>query len=588
MPQQGVFQALAIDKQGLGQFCTTARIRMGVLAFTMALSAKLDLRQTQALVMTPLLMQSIRLLQLTHVELDQFIEQEIEKNPLLERDETSNSDFYTSDERDFRSDRSLGDEHEFGRGSAASDDEPGDDQPLDGGTDHWLVSGESTSAGAMSDTFDSSLENIFPDDPGTHDLIAGDLASTWKSSSGDGYISTGGEGFDLEQVTAAPLTLRGHVAEQIIFAFASAGDRLVAAELADHLDEMGYLRADIGELAERLGVSVQQIERLIKILQTFEPAGIFARDLAECLSLQLQAKNRLSPAMKTLLQNLELLAKRDFQSLKKLCRVGDAEILAMLQEIQRLDPKPGTAFSSGVADSIVPDVQVDLAPDGTWRIELNPDALPRVLVNNSYYATVAKSKTTSAEKTFLTECLQNASWLTRSLDQRAQTILKVASEIVRQQEQFLRHGVAHLRPLNLRNVADAIGMHESTVSRVTANKYMLTRRGVFELRYFFNAAIAATEGGDQHSSQSVRYQIKRLIDLETPEDVLSDDTIVDLLKEQGVDIARRTVAKYREGMNIASSVQRRREKKAQLSVCAGDGKSGFIRRAGVESLRVGK
>lgn len=536
----------------------------------MALSAKLDLRQTQALVMTPLLMQSIRLLQLTHIELEQFIEQEIEKNPLLERDDTTGEHF-SLDERGFSIDRISSDEREFGRGAVSTDAEA--DNPLDGQADHWLMSGELTSSGSMSDTFDSSLENIFPDDPGTHDFIAGDLASQWKSSSGDGYVSTGGEGYNLEQVTATPQTLRDHVAEQIIFAFASAGDRLIAAELADHLDETGYLRADVEEIAARFGVDTSHIEKLIAVLQGFEPTGLFARDLAECLSLQLRAKNRLSSSMKTLLQNLDLLAKRDFHSLKKLCHVGDADILAMLQEIQHLDPKPGTAFSSGVADSIVPDVQVETASDGGWRIELNPDALPRVLINNSYYATIAKTKTSPAEKTFLSECLQSANWLTRSLDQRAQTILKVASEIVRQQEQFLRHGVAYLKPLNLRNVADAIGMHEFTVSRVTANKYMLTKRGVFELRYFFNAAIAATEGGEQHSSQSVRHQIKQLIDVETPDDILSDDTIVDLLKEQGIEIARRTVAKYREGMNIASSVQRRREKKAQASADKDDGKS---------------
>jgi RNA polymerase sigma-54 factor len=545
----------------------------------MALSAKLDLRQSQALVMTPLLMQSIRLLQLTHIELEQFIEQEIEKNPLLERDDTTGEHF-SLDERGFNIDRISSDEREFGRGAVSSDVEA--DNTLDGQADHWLISGESTSSGSMSDTFDSSLENIFPDDPGTHDFIAGDLASQWKSSSGDGYVSTGGEGYNLEQVTATPQTLRDHVAEQIIFAFASAGDRLIAAELADHLDETGYLRADVEEIAARFGVDANHIEKLIAVLQGFEPTGLFARDLAECLSLQLRAKNRLGPGMKILLQNLDLLAKRDFHNLKKLCHVGDAEILAMLQEIQHLDPKPGTAFTSGVADSIVPDVQVDTAPDGSWRIELNPEALPRVLINNSYYATIAKTKTSPAEKTFLSECLQSANWLTRSLDQRAQTILKVASEIVRQQEQFLRHGVAYLKPLNLRNVADAIGMHESTVSRVTANKYMLTKRGVFELRYFFNAAIAATEGGEQHSSQSVRHQIKQLIDVETPDDILSDDTIVDLLKEQGIEIARRTVAKYREGMSIASSVQRRREKKAQASAGKIDGKSGFIRHVGVE------
>lgn len=549
----------------------------------MALSPKLDLRQTQSLVMTPLLMQSIRLLQLTHIELEQFIEQEIEKNPLLERDEISD-DNLPLDEREFTTDRDLRGEGEFNRRDA----EVHDDHPLDEPNDHWLISGESTSSSSMSDTFDSSLENIFPDDPGTHDFIAGDLASQWKSSSGDGYVSTAGENYNLEQVTAAPLTLRDHVNEQIIFAFHEAADRLVAAELADYLDEMGYFRADLDEIAERLAVPEAYIEKLICVMQAFEPAGLFARNLAECLGLQLRARNRLSPAMSILLQNLELLAKRDFQSLKKLCRVGDPQIVEMLREIQLLDPKPGTAFSSGIADSIIPDVQVDQAPDGSWRIELNPEALPRVLINNSYYTTIMNTKAPPHEKAFLGECLQNANWLTRSLDQRAQTILKVAGEIVLQQEKFLLHGVAHLKPLNLRNVADAIGMHESTVSRVTANKYMLTRRGVFELRYFFNAAIPANQGTEQHSSQSVRHQIKRLIDAERPDAILSDDTIVDMLKEQNIDIARRTVAKYREAMNIASSVQRRREKKAEASANKGNVRSGFISRASVELLSVGK
>ncbi|SDP29251.1 RNA polymerase, sigma 54 subunit, RpoN/SigL [Phyllobacterium sp. YR620] len=545
----------------------------------MALSPKLDLRQTQALVMTPLLMQSIRLLQLTHVELEQFIEQEIEKNPLLDRDD-ANGDYLGMEERASSSERSSGDDGEFGK-SLTGDGDAGEHSHGQG--DHWLESGETISAGSMSETFDSSLENIFPDDPGTHDLIGGDLASQWKSSVGDGYVSSG-EGYNIEQVTASPLTLRDHVGEQIIFTFESVADRLIAAELVDHLDEMGYLRADIDEIAERLGVKVAHVERLIGAMQGFEPVGLFARDLAECLAIQLRAKNRFDPAMQALLQNLELLAKRDFHTLKKLCQVSEADILDMLREIQQLDPKPGTAFSSGIADSIVPDVIVDMAADGTWRIELNPDALPRVLVNNSYYATLSKAKASPLEKTFLSECLQTANWLTRSLDQRAQTILKVASEIVRQQEQFLLQGIACLRPLNLRTVADAIGMHESTVSRVTANKYMLTKRGVFELRYFFNAGISATEGGEQHSSQSVRHQIRQLIDAETPNEILSDDTLVDLLKEQGIDIARRTVAKYREAMNIASSVQRRREKKAQASVRKKDPGSRLLHHSGVDSF----
>jgi len=270
--------------------------------------------------------------------------------------------------------------------------------------------------------------------------------------------------------------------------------------------------------------------------------------------------------MAAMVDNLELLARRDFQSLKRICGVDEEDLVDMMGEIRELDPKPGTAFSSGTADPIVADVVVKSAADGTWLVELNPDTLPRVLVDQTYYARVSATARSDHDKDFLAECFQNANWLTRSLDQRARTILKVASEIVRQQDGFLDKGVRHLRPLNLRTVAEAIGMHESTVSRVTSNKYMLTPRGVFELRYFFTASIASAEGGEAHSSEAVRDQIRGLIDKEAAADVLSDDAIVDILKKTGVDIARRTVAKYREGMNIPSSVQRRREKRVLAAV----------------------
>ncbi|MER9471462.1 RNA polymerase factor sigma-54, partial [Mesorhizobium sp. M0520] len=326
-----------------------------------------------------------------------------------------------------------------------------------------------------------------------------------------------------------------------------------------------YMRADMAEIAARLGTDATAMAPVLAVCQTFEPAGIFARDLAECLLLQLAVRDRLDPAMKVLIANLELLARRDFQTLKRICGVDEEDLLDMLAEIRALDPRPGMAFSRGASDAIVADVEVRAANDGSWTVELNAETLPRVLVDHIYFAQVTPHAKNQAEKDFLAECLQNANWLTRSLDQRAKTILKVASEIVRQQDAFLVHGVRHLKPLNLRTVADAIGMHESTVSRVTANKYMLTPRGVFELRYFFTASIASSGGGDAHSSEAVRDRIKQLIDEEKAIDVLSDDAIVDMLRESGVDIARRTVAKYREGMNIPSSVQRRREKRALAS-----------------------
>ncbi|RUV42889.1 MULTISPECIES: RNA polymerase factor sigma-54 [unclassified Mesorhizobium] len=503
----------------------------------MALAAKLQLRQSQSLVMTPQLMQSIRLLQLTHVELDRFIDEEIERNPLLERAEPQ--------------DDAGGDQPQ--KSETAPESAAGDD---------WFESETEWSAEAISEKLDSSLENLFPDDPGTSEKLGPDLTAQWKSASAGSGGSASSEGFDVGEMAATIVTLREHVGEQIALAFSKPAERLIAGELADSLDEAGYLRADLEEIAARLGADMGAVARALAVCQTFEPAGLFARDLAECLSLQLAARDRLDPAMKALVANLELLARRDFQTLKRICGVDEEDLLDMLAEIRALDPRPGTAFSGGASDAIVADVEVRAAADGSWAVELNADTLPRVLVDHVYFARVSGHAKDQAEKEFLAECLQNANWLTRSLDQRAKTILKVASEIVRQQDAFLVHGVRHLKPLNLRTVADAIGMHESTVSRVTANKYMLTPRGVFELRYFFTASIASAEGGEAHSSEAVRDRIKQLIDEEKPADVLSDDAIVDMLRESGVDIARRTVAKYREGMNIPSSVRRRREKRA--------------------------
>lgn len=508
----------------------------------MALSPKLDFRQSQSLVMTPQLMQSIKLLQMTHIELDQFLNLEIEKNPLLDRIEAANDDF--SDAEPQR------DNEEAGASDSSSADED------------WFKTEAVEDAQDLSSAFDSSLENIFPDDPGRSDDAHVELAAQWKTSAGETY-SAGGS-YDIDQVTASRISLSAHVAEQIAMTFSSVSDRFIATALADALDESGYLRADVSLLAQNLGVETEHVDRILHEMQSFDPAGLFARDLRECLAIQLRLKDRFDPAMEALIDNLDLLARRDFAALKKLCGVDQSDILDMLNEIRMLDPKPGTQFEISVADVIIPDVLVAMVRDGTWGIELNPASQPRLIVNNEYYAEVSAS-IKGEEKTFLSDCMQSANWLMRSLDQRARTILKVTQEIVRQQDGFLRHGVTHLKPLNLRTVADAVGMHESTISRVTANKFMATPRGVFELRYFFNASIASSEGGDAHSSESVRYRIRQMIDAEKPEDVLSDDAIVDALKKDGVDIARRTVAKYREAMNIASSVQRRREKKAVLS-----------------------
>lgn len=508
----------------------------------MALSPKLDVRQSQSLVMTPQLMQSIKLLQMTHAELDQFLDLEIERNPLLDRIEAANDDFSGSDTQAEREDQAV-DSQQSGDASDAD----------------WFKTESTEDAESLSSTFDSSLENIFPDDPGRSDEVAPERDTQWRSQMLEGPVSSGS--YDIDQVTAVRVSLSDHVAEQIALGFPNPTDRFIATALADALDESGYLRGNIYAMAEQLGVETAEIERILGVLQGFDPAGLFARDLRECLAIQLRQKDRFDPAMAALIDNLDLLAKRDFSALKKICGVDQSDIFDMLAEIRTLDPKPGAQFEVSVAEAIVPDAMITPTSEGGWAIELTPAAMPRLIVNNDYYAEVSAS-VKGEEKTFLSDCMQTASWLVRSLDQRARTILKVTQEIVRQQDGFLRHGVTHLKPMNLRNVADAVGMHESTISRVTANKFVATPRGVFEMRYFFTASIASSEGGDAHSSESVRHRIRQMIDAEKADDVLSDDAIVDALKKDGIDIARRTVAKYREAMNIASSVQRRREKKA--------------------------
>jgi RNA polymerase sigma-54 factor len=295
-------------------------------------------------------------------------------------------------------------------------------------------------------------------------------------------------------------------------------------------------------------------------LHQFDPAGVFARDLKECLALQLRDRNRFDPAMQALLDHLPLLAARNIAALVRVCHVDAADVADMIAEIKSLDPRPGLAFDPALAQPVVPDVLLRAQPEGGWIVELNAETLPRVLVNNRYYARVRQATRSKAEQEYLTERLHAANWLVKSLHQRATTILKVAAEIVRHQDAFLRHGVPSLRPLILREIANAIGMHESTVSRVTSNKYMATPRGVYELKYFFNSAIPASDGNGAHSAEAVRHRIRALIDGETPDSTLSDERIVELLQHDGVDIARRTVAKYREAMRIPSSVRRRREK----------------------------
>jgi RNA polymerase sigma-54 factor len=511
----------------------------------MALSQRLEFRQTQALVMTPQLMQAIKLLQLSSLDLAAYVEGELERNPLLERSDDNEAP-------------AVEPEATAAEGAAGDGDEDA------AATPDWIGEDLETSRSSMEEGLGTELENVFPDD-GSEKAAAPEVPppaySEWSGSGASG----GEDGYNLEAFVSAETTLADHLAEQMALAISDPAGRMIGRYLIDMVDEAGYLTGDLDTVAEKLGAPVADVEAVLAVLQTLDPPGVCARNLTECLAIQLKDRDRFDPAMRALVEHLDLLAKRDLAALRRLCGVNEEDLADMIAEIRNLNPKPGLAFGSTTVQPIVPDVLVRAAPDGSWQVELNSDTLPKVLINQRYYAQVSKGTRSDKDKTYLAECLQTATWLVRALDQRAKTILKVSSEIVRQQDAFFAKGVQHLRPLNLKTVADAISMHESTVSRVTANKYMATARGIFELKYFFTSSIAAADGGEAHSAEAVRHRIRQLIDGETAADVLSDDTIVEKLREAGVDIARRTVAKYREAMRIPSSVQRRREKQAAAS-----------------------
>lgn len=509
----------------------------------MSLSASLNLKQSQSLVMTPQLMQSIRLLQFDPHELLQFVESQVQSNPLLEITEVQNDNM-----------SETSDIPEPGNGARS-------DLPADTMMGLAIDDGEMGHISQMENTLDVSMKNVYQDDEAMVVKSSMQKLDNYPVQP-SGELAASGADIDFDSFEAKKPSLRDIVSKQIGENLKCPTERIIAGELLDHLDDAGYLATDLSELSQRLSIEPGDINGVLRKVQRFDPAGIFARDLSECLALQLERKNHLDPAMQNLLANLELLGRKDFNSLRKLCGVDEADLVDMVREIQALDPKPGTLFDVSTSQTVVPDVIVKEADDGSWLIEINPETLPRVLVNQSYFATVTKNiDKASSEYNFMNECLQSANWLSRSLDQRVQTIIKVASEVVSQQNEFLRKGVSHLKPLNLKMVAEAIGMHESTVSRVTSNKYMLTPRGLFELKYFFTVSISGTDGADAHSAEAIRHRIKELVQNETLKNILSDDEIVKILKEQDIEIARRTVAKYRESMNIASSVQRRREKK---------------------------
>ncbi|MGK7868508.1 RNA polymerase factor sigma-54 [Falsiroseomonas sp. E2-1-a20] len=491
----------------------------------MALGPRLDLRQSQSLVMTPQLRQAIKLLQSSNVEVTAFVEEELERNPLLERDERTDP-------------RTVADERA---------PEPAAPEPAD--------------SHAAATSGDMPAEGAAP--------LDADWGNVYDSDGGGGFVEGGGRGgatgfddtlSDIEDLADGRKSLCEHLGEQVRLNIGDPQDRLIAAQMLALVDPAGRMTITDLQIANAMGCAEGRVAAVRAQLQRLDPVGMFCRDLRECLAVQLADRNRLDPCMDRLLDNLDMLARRDLRGLMRVCEVDSEDLADMIAELKRLDPKPGASFDAPPAMPVVPDVLMRRMPDGGWAVELNPETLPRVLVNRGFHARAVVGAKSRDDRAFIADRLQTATWLVKSLEQRANTILKVAAEIVRRQDAFFRLGVGHLRPLILRDVAEYVAMHESTVSRVTANKYIATPRGTFELKYFFTTAIAGTLGGESHSAEAVRFRIREMIGAETTEDVLSDDAIVERLRKEGVDIARRTVAKYREALRIPSSVQRKREK----------------------------
>jgi len=505
----------------------------------MAIGPRLDLRQSQSLVMTPQLQQAIKLLALSNLEVEGFIAEELERNPLLDTGGGGEED--RSPERD----------PEDWTGEIGGDSP---DEPVT--ADRLIEHGDATGDGTLD--VDYVAETFHHDGP----TDGGQGLDGTLGMGGAAGGALGDDAPDFDAMAGDAPSLHDHLMAQA-GATLSGRELMVAGQLIDQIDEAGYLTADLLELAQRLGVPLAVVEHCLTVIQQFDPTGVGARSLSECLALQAREADRHDPAMARLLDNLDLLAGGRLTQLRKICGVDEEDLADMIRELRDYDPKPGLKFGGSRIEAVVPDLFV-ARRSGGWAIEVNSATLPRLLVNRSYYVELAHGSHDKASKAWLSDCLASANWLVKALDQRQRTIIKVASEIVKQQEAFFVKGVSELRPLTLKTVADAIGMHESTVSRVTSNKYLSCARGLFELKYFFTSAIQSADGGDAVSAEAVKSAIRALITAEDPRNILSDDTLVDLLRAKGFDIARRTVAKYREAIGIGSSVQRRRQKSIQM------------------------
>ena len=494
----------------------------------MAIGPRLDLRQSQSLVMTPQLQQAIKLLALSNLEIETFIGDALDANPLLEVGEAAAELPELPDDNELRRttlesspvDQLIGE----GRGE--------EDRPLDL---------DRAALGRERDTGDGDFGG-----------------AEWGS---DLRMAGGEAGPGIDERADSEKTLADHLHAQLGAAARDTHLAFIARHLIDQLDEAGYVVEPLREIAGGIGVSPSDCEAALALVQALDPTGIGARSLGECLALQAREADRYDPCMAKLLDNLDLLARGELSRLKRMCAVDDEDFAEMMAELRGYDPKPGLRFARGGGEPVTPDILINLAEDGSgWDVALNQATLPKLIINRRYYVEMRGACDDKAARGWLSEKLADANWLVKALDQRAKTILKVASEIVKQQELFFRHGVSQLKPLTLRTVAEAIAMHESTVSRVTSNKYLTCERGTYELKYFFTSGVGAVDGAGGASASAVKAAIRTLIDAEDPKTILSDDTLVDLLGAKGFDLARRTVAKYREAIGLGSSVQRRRQK----------------------------
>jgi RNA polymerase sigma-54 factor len=491
----------------------------------MALAPKLEIKQTQSLLLTPELRQAIGLLQMNNLELSEMLEQELQSNPLLERENDRLAD--TPDN------------------STPTIDDVNAETPNEYAEDPIAP--------------DMDLSNQYDD---ADSDIQGDTSfetADWADYNHSKSRRTDDDNFDyVEQKLADEKSLYRLLDEQIFGHFSKPHDRLLAKVLSEHLDAAGYFRGDLTQIAQRLKTSPEKLQSVLAILKTFEPSGLFAESLSECLKIQLEDLQQLTPSFSVLLDNLPLVADRKLKELCKLCSCSPDELSTMLSALKSLNPKPAADWFCTPTSYIIPDVFVKASANGSYRVELNNMSLPRLLINQTYYAELKQNKTTSR---YLKENLSHANFLIKALHQRATTILRVTEEIVLRQYRFFEHGVEYLKPLTLKDIAEALEINESTVSRVTSHKYMSTPRGLFELKYFFSQAAGSYIGNTDTSTTAIKHKIKQLIDNETPANILSDDKLVELLGQEGIKIARRTVAKYREALGIETSAQRKRHKR---------------------------